>query len=218
MADKKSKAAETKEDSVYAAEEATSVVSVSQDSSKLNTLSVVSIASAATGFGAVAGIITGHVALSQLRHTAEKGRGLAIAGLITGYVGIAGFALMSALAIGGHWGENQMHGPRNGFAYTQVDPQQGGQFGGMMGGHFGGRGQDDQGFGMMGGQNGQMPGQIGNVQVGPGQMGQGGATITLPNGQTITIPNGADGGFGGMMGGNGGQIQPTPIPSAVQGN
>ena len=208
MADKKSKASEAShEDIVYTPEASTPVVVVSGDSTKLNPLSVVSIASAATGFGAVAGIITGHVALSQLRHSAEKGRGLAIAGLIVGYTGIAGFALMSALAIGGHWGENRMDGPRGNMSYNQIDPQDGGQFGGMMRGHFG-----------RGGQDGSIQGQGGNVQVGPGQMGQGGATITLPNGQTITVPNGVDGGFPGMMVPNGGQIQPTPVPSGVQGN
>ncbi len=228
MADKKSKAA-AKEDIVYAPEATTPITQVSaSDDTKLNALSVVSIASSATGFCAVAGIITGHVALSQLRHTAEKGRGLAIAGLITGYVGLAGFALMSTLAIGGHWAQDRFDGPRNGFANGQISnqqgTQQGGQFGGMRGGHFGGRGQDDNGFGAFGGQSGQVQGQSGNIQVGPGQMGQGGitldsnggSTITLPNGQTITIPDGP-----GMMGGpnaGNGQVQPTPLPSGVQGN
>ena len=218
MADKKSKASDAAAEDVVYTPEAVAPAAVAHDPSKLNTLSVVSIASAATGFGAVAGIITGHVALSQLRHSAEKGRGLAIAGLIVGYTGIAGFALMSALAIGGHWGENRMDGPRGNMSYNQIDPQDGGQFGGMMRGHFGRGGQDGQGFGMMGDPNGSIQGQGGNVQVGPGQMGQGGATITLPNGQTITVPNGVDGGFPGMKVPNGGQIQPTPVPSGVQGN
>ncbi len=231
MADKKSKASAAKEDIVYTPEAATSAVVVSaNDDTKLNTLSVVSIASSATGFGAVAGIITGHVALSQLRHTAEKGRGLAIAGLVTGYVGLAAFALMSTLAVGGHWAQNRIDGPRNGFANSQIGNQQGSQNGGMVGGHFGGRGQDDDGFGMFSGQggqngqNGQVQSQGGSVQVGPGQMGQGGitidgnggSTITLPNGQTITIPDG-QGMMRGQISGNG-QSQPAPLPSGVQGN
>ena len=127
MADKKSKAADAShEDVVYAPEAATPVVALEpNDPTKLNTLSVVSLASAVTGFGAVAGVVTGHVALAQLRRSGEKGRGLALAGLITGYVGIAGFVLMGALAIGGHALENRMDGPRNGFAYSQIDPQHG---------------------------------------------------------------------------------------------
>jgi hypothetical protein len=59
------------------------------DYSSLNTLAVVSLATAVTGFGAVAGIITGHIALAQLKHSGQSGRGLAIAGLAVGYAGIA---------------------------------------------------------------------------------------------------------------------------------
>jgi hypothetical protein len=58
------------------------------DFSKLNTLAVVSIATAATGFGAVAAVITGHISLAQLKKTNESGRGLALTGMILGYVGI----------------------------------------------------------------------------------------------------------------------------------
>jgi hypothetical protein len=36
----------------------------------------------------VLGVVFGHVALSQIRRTGERGRGLAIAGLVIGYVGI----------------------------------------------------------------------------------------------------------------------------------
>ena len=225
MADKKSKAADAAhEDIVYAPEAATPVVVAEpSDITKLNTLSVVSIASAVTGFGAVAGIVTGHVALAQLRRSGEKGRGLALAGLITGYVGIAGFALMSALAVGNHWGQNGGEDNRGYMGDSQHFGNRGGQFGGM----FGDRGQDDGGFGMMGG-NGQIQGgagQGGSVQVGPGQGGitldsNGNSTITLPNGQTITIPDGAGNGMPGLggkgMGGN--QPQPVPLPSGVQGN
>lgn len=232
MADKKSKAEDaTHEDVIYAPEAATPVVAVEpNDSTKLNTLAVVSLATAVTGFGAVAGVITGHVAMSQLRRSGEKGRGLALAGLITGYVGVAGFALMGVLAVCGHSLENRNDDNRGMFSNGQIDSRQGGQFGGQQGGQFGGRGQDDQGFGMFGGQNGlngQIQGQSGNVQIGPDQMGQGGSitldsngnsTITLPNGQTITLP-----GDGGMMRGPGsmhGQPMPlpTPAPSGAQGN
>jgi hypothetical protein len=202
MADKKSKAEDTPTEDVVYMPEAVATAAPTNDPTKLNTLAVVSLASAATGFGAVAGIITGHVALAQLRRSGEKGHGLAIAGLITGYVGIAGFALMSALAIGGHWGENRMDGPRGYMSHNQIDPQENGQFGGMMRGHFGGR---DQGQGQ----------------------GQGGPTIMLPNGQTVTTPNSESNGDSGMMGDPGMMgvpgftdtpPQPTPMPSGVQGN
>jgi hypothetical protein len=124
------------------------------DFNKLNTLAVVSLATAVTGFGAVAAIITGHISLAQIKKSNESGRPLALVGLILGYVGIALWVLggiglgiarifMSqryGIELGGH--EGGMRG---------LD-------GGMMGGHMGGRGGfdgDDQG-GMMG--NGwQMP-------------------------------------------------------------
>jgi hypothetical protein len=59
------------------------------DFTKLNTLAVVSIASALTSIGAVAAIITGHVALTQIKRSGESGRGLALAGTIVGYVTVA---------------------------------------------------------------------------------------------------------------------------------
>jgi peptidyl-prolyl cis-trans isomerase B (cyclophilin B) len=59
------------------------------DFTSLNTLAVVSIASALTSIGAVAAIITGHVALTQIKKSGESGRGLALAGTIIGYVTIA---------------------------------------------------------------------------------------------------------------------------------
>jgi len=226
MADKKTAAEAVHEDVVYAPEAATPVVAVeANDPTKLNTLSVVSLATAVTGFGAVAGVITGHISLAQLRRSGEKGRGLALAGLITGYVGIAGFALLSALSLGGALAHNRLDNDR-GF---NVNSQQGGQFGGMMGGNgFGQRDRDnDGGWGMMGGQNngqGQLqvaPGQ-GQLQVAPGQGGtitldgNGNPTITLPNGQTITIPDGGPmggKGFGPMGNGQGGQVQVVPAPT-----
>lgn len=58
------------------------------DFTKLNTLSVVSLASALTGFGVVAAIITGHISLAQIKRTGQNGRALALAGVIIGYVAI----------------------------------------------------------------------------------------------------------------------------------
>ena len=53
------------------------------DLTKLNNLAVVSLATAVTGFGAVAGIITGHIALAQIKKTGEAGRPAALAGVAT---------------------------------------------------------------------------------------------------------------------------------------
>jgi Domain of unknown function (DUF4190) len=50
---------------------------------RYNVLAIVSLVSAF--FISLAGIITGHIALSQIKRTGEKGRGLAIAGLVIGY-------------------------------------------------------------------------------------------------------------------------------------
>lgn len=137
----------------------------------LNTLAVVSIATALSGFGAVAGVITGHVALAQLKKDGKQGRGLAIAGLVVGYAGI-GFAIVSGIAkiALGIWGV------RNGVQFGH------GQSGfGNFGGGFG----DDNG--MMGGQGGQFDQ---NGQTGQGNMGwnNGGGMMGGQNGQTGTAP------------------------------
>lgn len=55
-------------------------------SSKTNVLAIVSLVSAF--FISLVAIITGHIALNQIKKTGEQGRGLAIAGLILGYVGL----------------------------------------------------------------------------------------------------------------------------------
>jgi hypothetical protein len=55
----------------------------------LNTLAVVSLATALTSIGAVAAVITGHIALAQLKTEPKSGRALAVAGLIVGYSTIA---------------------------------------------------------------------------------------------------------------------------------
>jgi hypothetical protein len=52
-----------------------------------NVLAIVSFISAF--FVSLVAVITGHMALGQIKRTGEKGRGLALAGLIIGYVGIA---------------------------------------------------------------------------------------------------------------------------------
>jgi hypothetical protein len=60
---------------------------------KTNTLAIVSLVASLAGLilwgiGFIAGVICGHIALSQIKKTGEQGRGMAVAGLIIGYVGI----------------------------------------------------------------------------------------------------------------------------------
>lgn len=59
---------------------------------KTNTLAIISLVASLiglfTGIGFLVGIICGHISLSQIKKTAEQGRGLAVAGLIIGYIGI----------------------------------------------------------------------------------------------------------------------------------
>lgn len=64
---------------------------------KYNVLSIVSLVTSVLGIS-LAGIICGHIGLSQIGRTGEKGRGLAIAGLVLGYLGIvAGLVLLVVL-------------------------------------------------------------------------------------------------------------------------
>jgi len=58
---------------------------------KTNTLALVSLVS--SFFVSLVAVITGHIALGQIKQRGEAGRGLALAGLIIGYVGIATTAL-----------------------------------------------------------------------------------------------------------------------------
>jgi hypothetical protein len=128
------------------------------DFTKLNTLSVVSLATSVTGFGALAGVITGHIALSQIKKSNEGGRPMAIAGLVVGYafigLGIAATVARIFLAAkhGVPYGDDMM-GPQ-----FQLDDRMGG-----FGDHDGDRGgmmndRDDHG-GMWGGPDGgnQLP-------------------------------------------------------------
>lgn len=55
-------------------------------STKTNVLAIVSLVSAF--FVSLVAVITGHIALNQIKKTGEQGRGLAIAGLIIGYIGL----------------------------------------------------------------------------------------------------------------------------------
>jgi hypothetical protein len=104
------------------AEKKTEVKSAKFDFTRLNTLAVVSIAMALTSIGAVAAIITGHVALTQIKKSGESGRGLALAGTIIGYVTIAVWVLFSlAFAVAGAYlkGKYGMYYPMHGFGWEK---------------------------------------------------------------------------------------------------
>ncbi|TFC04339.1 DUF4190 domain-containing protein [Cryobacterium adonitolivorans] len=59
---------------------------------RTNTLAIVALV---TGFCcSIAAVITGHIAIGQIRRTGEAGKGMAIAGLVLGYVSIGFTALL----------------------------------------------------------------------------------------------------------------------------
>ena len=62
----------------------------------MNTLAVISFISAFV-IG-LAGIVVGHISLTQIKRTGDRGHGLALAGTIIGYVNVAG-ALLTALLL-----------------------------------------------------------------------------------------------------------------------
>jgi len=66
------------------------------DFTNLNTLAVVSLATAVTGFGAAAAVITGHISLAQIKKSQQGGRGMAIAGIVAGYT-VFGLWILSTL-------------------------------------------------------------------------------------------------------------------------
>jgi hypothetical protein len=61
-----------------------------------NVLAIISLVTSLIGIG-LAGIITGHIALGQIRRTGEQGHGMALAGLIVGYV-TTGLAILVFVA------------------------------------------------------------------------------------------------------------------------
>ncbi|MFC5931467.1 DUF4190 domain-containing protein [Cryobacterium melibiosiphilum] len=64
---------------------------------KTNTLAIVSFVS--SFFVGLVAIITGHIALGQIRARGEAGRGFALAGLIIGYVAVAATAVSVIVAV-----------------------------------------------------------------------------------------------------------------------
>lgn len=65
---------------------------------RTNVLAIISLVSAFVV--SLAAVITGHIALAQIKRTGENGRGLALAGLIIGYVGIAAGVLFFIIWLG----------------------------------------------------------------------------------------------------------------------
>ncbi|WP_081710122.1 DUF4190 domain-containing protein [Arthrobacter sp. 35W] len=62
-----------------------------------NTLAIVSFVLAF--FVSIAAIVTGHIALNQIKRTGEGGRGLAIAGLVIGYVSVVAGIVLSVVLV-----------------------------------------------------------------------------------------------------------------------
>ncbi len=73
---------------------------------KTNTLAIVSLVASLAGvvvvafIGQIVGIITGHIALHQIKERGENGRGLALAGVIVGYVSLALYIVLAIVFIG----------------------------------------------------------------------------------------------------------------------
>ncbi len=71
---------------------------------KTNALAIVSLISSIVGLvlipflGSLAGVITGHISLKQLKTSGENGRGMALAGTIVGWVGLA-FAIIGGVLL-----------------------------------------------------------------------------------------------------------------------
>ena len=66
---------------------------------KWNVLSIISLVASIIFFHLV-GIITGHIALSQIKKTGEQGKVLAIIGLVLGYLGILGVIIFTIAVVG----------------------------------------------------------------------------------------------------------------------
>jgi hypothetical protein len=66
---------------------------------KWNVLSIISLVTSILWLSLV-GIITGHIALSQIKKTGEQGNVLAIIGLVLGYLGLLGAILVGVIVIG----------------------------------------------------------------------------------------------------------------------
>ncbi|KQM60791.1 DUF4190 domain-containing protein [Agreia sp. Leaf210] len=64
-----------------------------------NVLGIVTLVLGVLGF-AIVPVVTGHIALAQIKRTGDEGRGITIAGLVLGYIGLAGYTLAALLFFG----------------------------------------------------------------------------------------------------------------------
>ena len=64
---------------------------------KTNTLAIISLVLAF--FISLGAVITGHIALNQIKKTGENGRGLALAGLVLGYIGLVASLIVIVFAV-----------------------------------------------------------------------------------------------------------------------
>ncbi|WP_052521480.1 DUF4190 domain-containing protein [Agreia bicolorata] len=64
-----------------------------------NVLGIITLVLGVLGF-AIVPVITGHIALAQIKRTGDDGRGITIAGLVLGYVGLAGYVLAALFFFG----------------------------------------------------------------------------------------------------------------------
>lgn len=96
------------------------------DFRSLNSLAVVSLASALTGIGALMAIITGHIAQAQIKRSGENGKVMAVVGTVLGYVSVVSWIIFSILSVvflavvseninGLQPGMFELHGFRKGF-------------------------------------------------------------------------------------------------------
>jgi multisubunit Na+/H+ antiporter MnhE subunit len=69
------------------------------DWTSLNTLAVVSLAASISWVGALVGVITGHIALAQLKTSGENGKRLAQIGLGLGYFYLFGWIILGLLGV-----------------------------------------------------------------------------------------------------------------------
>ena len=69
------------------------------DWTSLNTLAVVSLASAISGIGALIAVITGHISLAQIKRSGETGRTMALTGTIIGYVYLSLWIIFGVLSV-----------------------------------------------------------------------------------------------------------------------
>ncbi|MGL4340372.1 MAG: DUF4190 domain-containing protein [Rhodoglobus sp.] len=67
---------------------------------KWNVLAIISLVASILGVG-LAGVITGHIALNQIKKTGEQGNVLAIIGLVLGYIGILATIIVTIVVIAG---------------------------------------------------------------------------------------------------------------------